>query len=331
MNMQAGRIDVHAHYIGGAFGRWLIASGFLPAGADPDAVSVPVWSPELAGEFMDAHGIATQVLSIPIFLSSRGDPESASSFAREINEDFAALIAEHPDRFGAFAAVPLGRPDEALTEIAYALDELKLDGVHLPSNVGGQYFGQPFYEPILAELSRRQVPVFVHPDEPPHADELACGRVSAIVEYPMDTARTINNGIYKGVFQRCPGLRLILAHGGGVLPTLGWRIAALLDLRGADDAAITADHVADVLRNLRYDTALAASSNSLYPILDVTGHDHVLFGTDYPAAPVGAIDRNIENLTAFDRLTAGERADIEWGNAAALFPRLRRDLASSPV
>jgi predicted TIM-barrel fold metal-dependent hydrolase len=165
--------------------------------------------------------------------------------------------------------------------------------------------------------------VFVHPDDPPHAADVACGRVSAIVEFPMDTARTINNAIYSGVFQRYPDLRLILAHGGGVLPTLGWRIAALLDLRGADDAAITADHVAAVLRDLHYDTALAASPNSLHPILEVTDHDHILFGTDYPAAPGPAIDRNIENLVSFGRLTDDQRADIERTNAAGLFPRLQ--------
>jgi predicted TIM-barrel fold metal-dependent hydrolase len=318
----AGRIDVHGHYLGGAVSRWLTATGFLPAGVDRDAITVPPWSADIALEFMEAHGIATQVLSIPVFLASRGDPESSMRFAREINEDFAILIAKHPDRFGAFAAIPLDSPDAALTEIAYALDELGLDGVHLPSNVGGRYFGQPFFEPILAECSRRQVPVFVHPDDPPHASELAPGRVSAIVEFPMDTARTINNAIYRGVFQRHPSLRLILAHGGGVLPTLGWRIAALLDLRGAEDADITADHIADVLRGLYYDTALAASPNSLLPILEVTDRDHILFGTDFPAAPGLAIDRNIKNLTRSDDLTNDQRADIERTNAIRLLPRL---------
>jgi aminocarboxymuconate-semialdehyde decarboxylase len=108
-----------------------------------------------------------------------------------------------------------------------------------------------------------------------------------------------------------------------VLPTLGWRIAALLDLRGAEDADVTADHIADVLRGSHYDSALAASPNSLLPILEVSGHDHILFGTGYPAAPAPAIDRNIENLMRSDGLTDDQRADIERANAIRLFPRLR--------
>jgi predicted TIM-barrel fold metal-dependent hydrolase len=62
----------------------------------------------------------------------------------------------------------------------------------------------------------------------------------------------------------------------------------------------------------------------LKPILEVTGHDHVLFGTDYPAAPGPAIDRNIEQLASFRGLTESQRADIGRGNATALFPRLQR-------
>jgi hypothetical protein len=48
--------------------------------------------------------------------ASRDDPDSSTRVAREINEDFATLIGEHPDRFGA-AAVLLRSPDAALTEI----------------------------------------------------------------------------------------------------------------------------------------------------------------------------------------------------------------------
>ena len=186
----------------------------------------------------------------------------------------------------------------------------------------GRYLGHPELEPVLAELERRQTPVFVHPEDCPHIDELGFGRPSSIVEFPFDTARTITNGLYSGLFQRLPRLRLILAHCGGALPTLGWRIAEHTVMgRGPEDADIDPGHVEQVLRGLYYDTALAGSRNSLLPTLEVTSADHILFGTDWPAAPEPTVVRNIANLTSFDGFSADELRGVQGDNARTLFPR----------
>lgn len=209
-----------------------------------------------------------------------------------------------------------------LAEIAYGLDVLGLDGVLLNSNSVGHYFGQPFYEPVLAELDRRQVPVLVHPTDCPHVDVLGFGRPSSVCEYPFDTARNIVNTLYSGVFRRYPRLRLILAHCGGALPSLGWRIAEHTIMgRGPEDAAIDPGHVAEVLRRLYYDTALAGAAHSLLPTLQVTDAAHMLFGTDWPAAPEATVERNTGNLVNFEGFGAEELAGVERANAARLFPR----------
>jgi 6-methylsalicylate decarboxylase len=81
-------------------------------------------------------------------------------------------------------------------------------------------------------------------------------------------------------------------------------------------------HVAEVLRGLYYETALARSRNSLLPTLEVTSADHILFGTDWPAAPEPTVIRNIRNLTDFDGFTKDELRGVERDNALRLFPRL---------
>jgi predicted TIM-barrel fold metal-dependent hydrolase len=281
------------------------------------------WTPEAALAYMDRQGIAAQVVSMPMaFTGFDDDPEFGTRVCRMINEGNAELIASHPGRFGAFASLPADGPEQALAELAYALDELRLDGVVLTSNVAGHYFGDPFLEPVLAELERRQAPVFVHPVDSPCIDVLGFGRPSSIVEFPFDTARNITNGLYTGFFQRHPGLRLILAHCGGALPTLGWRIGEHTVMgRGPDDADIDPAHVAEVLHGLYYETALAGSRNSLLPTLEVTTADHILFGTDWPAAPEATVVRNIANLTSFDGFTTEQLRDVERDNALRLFPR----------
>ncbi|MFJ1915549.1 amidohydrolase family protein [Streptomyces sp. NPDC088147] len=321
--VSAQRIDVHTHGISDEAVAVLMARGHRLTGGYRMSVR---WSPEAALAYMDRQEIAAQLLSMPMaFAGSDDDPEFGTRLSRIINEGHAELIARHPGRFGAFATLPADGPDVALSELAYALDELRLDGVVLTSNVLGRYFGDPSLEPVLAELARRGVPVFVHPADCPHIDVLGFGRPSSVVEFPFDTARTITNALYTGVFQRHPGLRLILAHCGGALPALGWRIGEHTVMgRGPDDADIDPDHVAEVLRGLYYDTALAGSRNSLLPTLEVTAADHILFGTDWPAAPEPTVVRNIDNLTGFDGFSRDELRGVERDNALTLFPRFGR-------
>lgn len=318
--MPGQRIDVHTHGVSDEAIAMIAGRGFRPTGGYKISVR---WTPDAALAYMDRHDIAAQLMSLPLsFAGSDDDPGFGVRLARTINEGHAELIAKHPDRFGAFASLPADGPDEALAEMAHALDELRLDGVVLSSNMAGHYLGDPALEPVLAELERRQVPVFVHPEDCPHIDVLGFGRPSSIVEFPFDTARTVTNALYTGVFLRHPNLRLILAHCGGALPTLGWRIGEHTVMgRGPEDADIDPEHVARVLRGLYYETALAGSRNSLLPTLEVTSADHILFGTDWPAAPEPTVIHNIDNLTSFDGFTEDELRAVERDNALRLFPR----------
>jgi 6-methylsalicylate decarboxylase len=319
--MPGNRIDVHAHYLGGAIKR-LFESGFTLRGG----YKIPGhWTPQHALEFMDRHEIAAQILSAPWSMNDAriGAPGGAARFCRDVNTELAQLVSDHPQRFGAFAALPAENVDEALTEVDYALDVLGLDGILLTSNACGHYLGESFMDSILEELARRDhVPVFVHPVDCPHIDELGFGRPSSVIEYPFDTARTITNAIYRGTFQRHPDLTLIVAHCGGALPTLGWRIAEHTEMgRGPDDADIDPAHVREVLRRLYYDTALAGSAHSLLPTLEVTDVNHLLFGSDWPAAPERVVEHNTANLTAFPAFSAKDFAKVNRDNAIALFPR----------
>ncbi len=51
--------------------------------------------------------------------------EFARRLSRKTNEICAGLTESHPERFGAFATLPLPDVDAALEELKYALDVLK--------------------------------------------------------------------------------------------------------------------------------------------------------------------------------------------------------------
>ncbi|CAM5669012.1 amidohydrolase family protein [Streptomyces atroolivaceus] len=315
----ASRIDVHSHYMGEVSFRLLKEAGLIP-----ENFPIKFWSAEDAIDFMDRHDIETQMLSLPFSLrGNAADPQFPAPLIRELNETLAEVVSAHPGRFGAFATLPFNSTDAALEEIEYALDVLHLDGIAQSSNVGGTYLGHTFLEPVIEELARREVPVFMHPNDCIHAADLNLGRVGSFIEFPMDTARNVTNAILTGVFQRHPGLKLILAHNGGVLPTLAWRISEHLGMgQGPGDADIDAQHVEEVLRGLYYEVALAASPHSLLPTLEVADANHLVFGTDYGAAPEAFIARNIEHLVKSDALDDAQRASIDSETALQLFPRL---------
>jgi hypothetical protein len=80
--------------------------------------------------------------------------QPARALARRCNELAADMIRACPDRFGGFACLPLPDVDGALAELAYALDDLRLDGVVLFSNARGTYLGDPHFTPLFDELQR---------------------------------------------------------------------------------------------------------------------------------------------------------------------------------
>jgi predicted TIM-barrel fold metal-dependent hydrolase len=201
--MVGQRIDIHTHALSEDVAAAVAARGFKPTGGYKISVQ---WTPDAALAYMDRHSIAAQVVSMPMAFAGFDDDSSFGiRVCRRINETNAELIAKYPDRFGAFASLPADGPDEALTELAHALDELALDGVVLTSNVAGHYFGDPFLEPVLAELERRQVPVFVHPVDSPCIEVLGFGRPSSIVEFPFDTARNIHQRALHRAVPAAPG------------------------------------------------------------------------------------------------------------------------------
>ena len=76
------------------------------------------------------------------------------------------MVNEYPNRFGAFAILPLPDIKASIVELEYALDTLNLDGVVLLTNFEGIYLGDAYYDDLFYELNRRKAVVFVHPSVP---------------------------------------------------------------------------------------------------------------------------------------------------------------------
>ena len=193
-------IDVQSHFLPPVYREALRAAGLERI----DDWPIPEWDPASALRNMDQLGIRAQMLSLSAPGVTFLQEQAARELSRSVNEYAAALIQEHSPRFGAFATLPLPDVEGSLTEMAYALDELKLDGVGLLSNYDGLYLGQPEFDPIFDELNRREAILFIHPVAPPNFAPLSVGLTAPILEYPFDTTRVAANLIKSGTLERCP-------------------------------------------------------------------------------------------------------------------------------
>lgn len=312
-------IDVHAHFLTPSYVRQAVAAGHV----HPDGMGQwPVWSPAAHLELMDRHGIQTSLLSMSSPGVHFGDDAAARRLAREVNEDSAKLVADHPGRFGFFASVPLPDVDGTLDEIAYSIDELGADGVVLMTNAHGNYLGNDSFEPAFAELDRRRAVVFLHPTSPVCWEQSALGRPRPMVEYIFDTARTVTDLLMSGVLTRHPNLTVIVPHCGGAVPVLADRINEFMKMfLGSPQPE--APGAVEQLRRLYYDIAGPAFPRQVPALLELVPPDRLLFGSDYCWTPAPVADKHIASVDAAKPPVDGTNwRSLTTANAQRLFPRL---------
>ena len=344
--MTTNRIDVHHHYLPAELIEELDRVGIHHVGGQQLTPSQPADSLAV----MDRYEIATALLSVPVPLMF-GDGATSRRIAREINEAGAEAVADDPERFGLFAALPLPDVDGAIEEIAYAFDVLRADGVMLLSNHEGVYLGDPRLEPVFAELDRRASVIFVHPAVytgdrrpiDPHSGSPVPTLEPSLFEFVFDTTRAVANLIIGGTLRRHPNLRLILAHAGGTAPYVRDRIldrAPILKRLqgdappGAEELhRMLSDGLADSRRQLQrlfYDVTLSTGDTVLGCLHDLVPSTHILFGTDYPMAREIGVASTLAGLEAHAGFDDDDRRAIESDSARHLFPRLNDWAARIP-
>src|SRR5580693_945698 len=111
------RIDVHAHYWTEDYIDLLTGLGKADAGAARGIGAGGGAELEARLRLMDRAGVEIQVLSACPQTPYGQDAKKAARAARFVNDQYAALVEAHPDRFRAFAALPMPHLDEAVGEI----------------------------------------------------------------------------------------------------------------------------------------------------------------------------------------------------------------------
>jgi predicted TIM-barrel fold metal-dependent hydrolase len=311
----ARRIDFHFHLIPKFY-----RDAVYEAGTGPVIGRYPDWSPERALDVMDAHAIEVALTSLAQPGVQFGDPVEARTLARRCNDYAAELNARWPRRFGAFAVVPMWEMRDAIAELSYALDQLALQGVCLFASCGERFLGDPHFDPLMAELDRREAVVFVHPALHPSSRKLELPWPGFMMEYLFDTTRAAVNLVFSGTTERFPRIRFVLAHAGGLVPYFAWRLSVspMIDARLPQ---IPPEQIFDRLGRFWYDTALSPTPQTTACLAGVARPQQIVFGTDWPFANAKVIAAASTLYEAAAPLAGVERAAIDRGNALALFPQ----------
>jgi 6-methylsalicylate decarboxylase len=308
------RIDVHFHHIPPFYREAVRAAGRGPAiGKYPD------WSPAIALDLMDVHGIEVALTSLAQPGVGFGTRESAEALARRCNDFAAELMARWPARFGAFATVPMWSMDGACKEIAYALDALRFDGVSLFASYGEKFLGDREFDPVLEMLNARGAVVFIHPGLHPSSQALALPWPAFMMEYLFDTTRAVVNLVFSGAIERSPRIHFILPHAGGLVPYFAWRLSVspMVDARLP---ALSREKVYAGLAHFWYDNALSPGSETFGALDCVARPERIVFGSDFPFANARVIAQAIKTYEA-GFLSEERRLAIDRANALALFPK----------
>ena len=287
-------IDIHHHFLPPSFVGALARSGH-PAAPQAEALA---WSPETSLTMMDASGIETAILSLsppgPSFTGA-ADP---AALARQSNDYAAGMVADYPARFGAFASLPVLDRQAAMAEIEYALDTLRLDGVTLLSNVRGRYLGDPYFDPLLAELNRRKAVVFLHPNRAPSPG------FNDFVEFPHEVTRALASLTESGGVERYGRIRYLLAYGGGTIPFIAARVTIVgMDVSGSLlKTMIRYLKRARTMQRMNYDLTASTDPFAWRALYGHTRPGRILMGSNYPWTPPAAFARQQAELRAFEGL-----------------------------
>jgi uncharacterized protein len=273
---------------------------------------------------MDAGGIDIQVLSHTVPAAEQFEGEQAVVLAQAANDYLAHSIAAYPERFAGFATLPTPAPEAAAEELERAVTELGFKGAMINGHTRGRFLDERSFWPIFERAQALEVPIYLHPNEPPPAVRSAYygGLPPAAAQmlatagwgWHVDTGLHALRLVIGGVFDQFPALQVIIGHMGEALPFMLARSSHSLG-----EAAGLRKPLEDYFaQNFHVTTSGMFSYPPLLCLLLVLGADRVMFSVDYPyaattrgsefllGAPISGTDkekiahRNAERLLALE-------------------------------
>ena len=278
-----------------------------------DYTGTAFMDPDVRLRLNDRLGIERQALSPnPITYFHHIETDIAAGFCRWHNDEMAAVVGAHPDRFLGFAQLPMQDVGASVAELRRAVGDLGLIGAYIGTDFGTDFDDEQL-DPLWAAAVELDVPVFVHPapwgiDGPLRDERIRKYDLDLSLGFLFEETLAVACLIYGGVLDRHPGLDVCVSHGGGASAFMLGR----LDHQGRHRPWARANPVdfAAGLRRLWFDNHVHDAA-ALALLEGAVGRDRLVVGTnlagwDAPTEPgqiafVDAYDVNARRLLRLDR------------------------------
>jgi aminocarboxymuconate-semialdehyde decarboxylase len=297
----------------GADGKsWYFRSGdveYLLPGTGPDGTN-KFWGAGLSDQVaeMDANGIDIHVLQpSPMIFSYHLPADVGAEFSRAFNEQVATHIAEHPRRFWGSAQLPMQDLQLAAAELTHAVRELGFKSCSVGYVLGqNRTLADPECDEFLSVVEALDVPVLLHPVALGQDIDLKAGGAEWLMKYQSDWAwgylfvetAAVVGFVLGGALDRHPDLRLMIPHGGGMLPYQIGRLKHHAELVRSTGG--TVERSIDEYLPAFYLDTVVHDPRCLRLLIDVIGEDNVVHGSNYPGwdnAPIWETIRELPGLS----------------------------------
>ena len=285
----------------------------------PDGVSFRLQAkrtdfPALLSELATV-GIDTIALSTLPYINFGACAEKTVVWAcRQINDGFGEIEQQYPGRIYGMAMLPFPFVQAAVDELTRSKQELGLRAVQILSNVEGRNLDEPELLPFFERAEALELTILIHPDVRMRRQRMDAYYLQNLIGNPVETAVATASLIFGGVLERFPKLKIVLAHGGGVAPSLIGRWRHGHAHRDEPKVKFTGS-VEEMFAKLHFDTVVY-NAHVLRFLVDTFGADHVLLGTDHSGDMSSW--RETPDIAKLDFLSADEKQKILSGNAARL-------------
>lgn len=269
---------------------------------------------------MDDEGVAMQVLCLTAPGVQIFDADTAVTIARESNDLLAEAVRRYPDRFAGLAAFAPQDPERAAKEMERAVTQLGMNGFIVSSHTNGEYLDQEKFWPILEAAEALDRPIYIHPRNLPE-DALgpfdAYGLSGAAWGFAVEAGTHGMRLLMSGVFDRFPGLRIVLGHMGEGIPYWLYRFDHMYAKARRNWGGETMQLAPSEYfkRNFMITTSGMFDEAVLKYCLEVLGPDSIMWAADYP------YQSNVEAAEFLDNADISEenRVKIYSGNAERVF------------